>query len=61
MIMMHQPSTFVYQGEVVGSLRNRHTIALVAQGGVVVLDRAEVLKTLPWLQYFAEHGLDADE
>jgi hypothetical protein len=43
----------------------RYTIALVVggddgQAGVVNLTRAEVLKVLPQLQSFAEHGQDPD-
>jgi hypothetical protein len=45
---------FNHGGKVKGTLTARHTIALSVDGGVIVLDRADVLKVLPALIMFAE-------
>lgn len=54
------PTPAIYlQAEVKGTLTARHTIALTTDvGAVVTLERAEVLRVLPQLAHFAEHGQD---
>jgi hypothetical protein len=60
--MMTDPQYFHFEGMVDGTLTARHTIALTTTGGgVVVLDKADVLRILPQLQHFAEFGRDPDE
>jgi hypothetical protein len=58
LIILHDPM-FNHGGKVKGTLTARHTIALSVDGGVIVLDRADVLKVLPALIMFAE--LPAEE
>jgi hypothetical protein len=54
-------SGFIRETKVQGTLTNRHTISFVVDDGVIVLDKADVLRVLPQLQYFADTGMDLDD
>lgn len=59
LIFLNDPQ-YPYHGKVDGTLTARYSVALTCDGGVVSLDRADVLRVLPALQRFAETGQDLD-
>lgn len=58
LIILHSPHPFTYEGNVDGTLTGHETVSLSCDGGVVTLERDDVLRAIPALQRFVR--LDTD-